>query len=152
MTSNFYLASTESSIMDPCYRYQIPNPIVTVSGKQCNRTTFFENSETFCKNINRDSDILAKYLSFKLACSSKFDKIKNCYTFKGEYTFQKIIDHLHEFVKIYVLCPECDYPETKLIVKDKKILIHQCEACGKENEINPKYIDKVYDFIIKKSN
>ncbi len=150
MNNKFYLATNESSLSDPCYRYQINNPIITVSGKQGNRTTFFENSESFAKSINRDSEIIGKFIGCKIASSMKFDKDKNCLSFKGEYDATIIINHLNEFIKIFVLCPGCDYPETNLKLNIKKFLYHECKACGKENEINTKFIDKTYEFIIKK--
>lgn len=35
------------------------------------------------------------------------------------------------FIRKYVLCPECDNPETELMISTKKGTIHQgCKACG----------------------
>ena len=58
-----------------------------------------------------------------------------------------------DWVKIYVLCPNCDYPETKLFIqKDKtksKGLSHHCESCGLESLVKPKSYDKTFEFIEK---
>lgn len=35
------------------------------------------------------------------------------------------------FIRKYVLCPECDNPETELMISTRKGTIHQgCKACG----------------------
>lgn len=47
----FYLASKESSFADPEYRYKISNPVVSISGKKGNRTTWFENSEYYSEKL-----------------------------------------------------------------------------------------------------
>lgn len=148
--NKFYLASKESSLVDPSYRYQIDNPQISVTGKNGNRTTWFNNSELFAKSIQRPSEFLTKYISNKLSCASKFDKDKNCQSFKGEYSQELIIEYLHEFIKIYVLCKNCDYPDTKLNLNDKKIITLNCESCGSINCIDIKFMDKTYDFIEKK--
>ena len=43
----FYLASRESSFIDSEYRYKINKPKISITGKQSNRTTWFENSEYY---------------------------------------------------------------------------------------------------------
>ena len=148
--NKFYLASRETSLFDPSYRYQINNPIINVTGKNGNRTTWFINSELFAKSIQRHSDFFTKFISHKLSCPSKFDKEKNCQSLKGEYSLDIIIQYLQEFIKIYVLCEKCDYPDTKLLVNEKKIISLQCESCGHNNAIALKFMDKTYDFIGKK--
>jgi len=38
---------------------------------------------------------------------------------------------LDGFIRKYVLCPECDNPETELMISTRKGTIHQgCKACG----------------------
>ena len=149
-SDRFYLASKESSLSDPSYRYQVNRPIISVFGKQGNKTTLFENSESFAKSINRPSEYFAKYISYKLSCPSKFDKDKNCQTFKGEYKEELIEQYLIDFVKIYILCPKCDYPDTKLNLNDKKMICINCESCGNNHIITSNHMDKTYDFIEKK--
>ena len=145
----FYLATKDTALMDPMYRYQISKPIITMGGKQGNRTTYFENSEAFGLSINRPSSFFAKYIGNKISCSSSIDKIKNCISFKGEYSYDLIVQHLFDFIKIYVLCSNCDYPETDLIKNSKKNICQLCRSCGTEKEIASKHMDKTYDFIQK---
>lgn len=44
------------------------------------------------------------------------------------YSFKDLLDG---FIRKYVLCPECDNPETELMISTRKGTIHQgCKACG----------------------
>lgn len=49
----------------------------------------------------------------------------------GSHDAEKLQDLLDGFIRKYVLCPECDNPETDLKVSTKKNTIAQsCKACG----------------------
>jgi len=145
----FYLASKESSLEDPEYRYKINKPKICVSGKHGNRTTYFENSEYFSDKIGIPSIFFGKYIGNKISCPSAFDKTKNCLGFKGEYSQELLEQHLKDFLKIYVLCYECDYPEVDLSLGLKKNILMTCRACGVQTYIDSKYMDKTYDFVQK---
>jgi translation initiation factor 5 len=146
----FYFATNENSLLDPDYRYRFNEPIITISGKKGNRTTYFENSEYFAEITRRPSEYFTKYIAGRLSCSNKFDTQKNCQTFKGEFTLEQIKNYFIEFIKIYLLCPKCDYPETVLEFDINKNVSKHCESCGENSIINPKSNDKIYDFIEKK--
>ena len=146
----FYLASKESSINDPNYRYKISNPIITTTGKKGNKTTLFENSEYFSEKMGGCPSIFfGKFIGNKISCPSNFDKEKNCLCWKGEYNKVLIESHLKEFIKIYILCPVCDYPETNLFLDPKKLIGLNCKSCGGVFLIPSKNMDKTYDFVSK---
>ncbi len=146
----FYWATKETALADPQYRYRYFEPVINVTGKKGNRTTFFENSEYFAEKLRVPSEYFVKYIGGRLSCPVSFDTNKNCQTFKGEYTLELVKNYLFEFIRNYSLCSKCDYPETVLAKNDKKILIKHCESCGTDTIINSKSIDKAYDFIDKK--
>jgi translation initiation factor 5 len=148
----FYLASKESSLSDSNYRYKISNPIITTTGKKGNRTTWFENSEYFGEKLGCPSIYFGKYIGNKISCPSNFDKDKKCISWKGEYDQQTIQTYLNDFIRIYVLCPDCDYPETIQSVDSKKFIWLECKSCGNSFQISNKYIDKTYEFISKNIN
>jgi len=147
----FYWATKESALTDPGYRYRYFEPVITVTGKKGNRTTWLENSEYFTEILRVPSEYFAKYIGGRLSCPTSFDSNKNCQTFKGEYSLEQVKNYLFEFVKNYSLCSKCDYPETVLAKNDKKALIKHCESCGTDTVVNYKSIDKAYDFIDKKT-
>lgn len=145
----FYLASRETSLLDPEYRYKITNPSISVIGKKGNRTTLFENSEYYAEKLGVPSIFFGKYIGNKISCPSSTDKEKKCICWKGEYTREQIELHLKDFIKIYILCSKCDYPETDLYLDDKKFTYKLCRSCGESKLIESKHMDKTYDFIKK---
>ena len=145
----FYLASKESALTDPEYRYKITNPIISVGGKKGNRTTYFENSEYYSEKLGVPSIFFGKYIGNKISCPQSVDKDKKCICWKGEYTREQIETYLKDFIKIYILCPDCDYPETDLYLGENKLVSTLCRSCGKSSLVETKYMDKTYDFIQK---
>ena len=152
-TSEIYLASRESHLNDPIYRYKIKPLNIKCLGRQDNWTTHFLNSEEIAKKINRPSEYFGKYIGHALSCPMKQDKDKNCLTFKGDHSGETITKYFMEFVKIYVLCPNCDLPETKLFIQKEKNkpkgLSHSCDACGTNSAVKPKSFDKTFEYIEK---
>lgn len=66
----------------------------------------------------------------------------------GSHDANKLQDLLDGFIRKFVLCPECDNPETDLIVSSKKGTISQgCKACGFHGPLEVNH--KVNTFIIK---
>lgn len=66
----------------------------------------------------------------------------------GSHDATKLQDLLDGFIRRYVLCPECDNPETELLVNAKKGSISQgCKACGFHGPIEVNH--KVNTFILK---
>ena len=145
----FYLASKESTMSDPSYRYKISNPVISVGGKRGNRTTYFENSEYYAEKLGVPSIFFGKFIGNKISCPSSVDKEKGCQCWKGEYSKEQIEMYLRDFIKIYILCPCCDYPETDLFLNEKKLIGLVCRSCGSSNLIEKKYMDKTYDFVQK---
>lgn len=149
-TDLFYLASKESTLSDPNYRYKIAHPIITMTGKKGYRSTWFENSEYFSEKLGGCPSIfIGKYIGNKISCPTSFDKEKNCIGWRGEYSKELIESHLKDFIKIYILCPQCDYPETTMFLNDKKCIGLECKSCGGSFLIESRYIDKTYDYISK---
>lgn len=66
----------------------------------------------------------------------------------GSHDATKLQDLLDGFIRKYVLCPECDNPETDLLVATKKGTISQgCKACGFHGPLEVHH--KVNTYIIK---
>jgi translation initiation factor 5 len=66
----------------------------------------------------------------------------------GSHDATKLQDLLDGFIRKFVLCPECDNPETTLTVNQKKSTINQaCKACGYHEPLE--FNHKLNTFIIK---
>ena len=149
INNEIYLTSNEDSLKDSSYRYKIKSLDIKVIGKQDNWSTCFVNSEDIATKIKVPIEFFGKYISYALSCPLKIDKELNCLSFKGKYTCETITKIFMDFVKIYILCPNCDLPETKLFFQKDipKGLSHNCNACGVISLVKPKSIDKTFTFI-----
>lgn len=66
----------------------------------------------------------------------------------GSHDATKLQDLLDGFIRKFVLCPECDNPETDLTVAAKSQTISQsCKACGFHGQLKVNH--KVNTFILK---
>ena len=139
------LTSRESNFHDELYRYKVNKLNTNYKGN----TTNIINIDELCKTINRDIEQLIKYLSNNISCQVKYDKDNKCLILKGNYTNDVLTKYFMDYVKVYVLCPNCDLPETTLFYD--KNLKHKCKSCGINSVVKPKSIDKTFLFIEKNS-
>jgi translation initiation factor 5 len=66
----------------------------------------------------------------------------------GSHDASKLQDLLDGFIKKFVLCPECDNPETVLSVQSKKEVLNQsCKACGYSGVIKGGH--RLINYVIK---
>ncbi|HDI85894.1 MAG: translation initiation factor IF-2 subunit beta [Thermoproteota archaeon] len=111
-------------------RFVPPRPVVVIEGRQ----THIVNFREICNELNRDPQMVARYLSKELG--SPYFLTENS---RKLILSRRIDPHLVEarvkrFIDRYVICPLCKRPDTKLI-KVKKALILKCEACGAETPV-----------------
>ena len=66
----------------------------------------------------------------------------------GSHDAAKLQDMLDGFIKKFVLCENCDNPETDIKVNVKKqILVSSCKACGHYFQLDMRH--KLTTFILK---
>ena len=106
-------------------RFEIPKPEVFKEGNK----TWITDWNKILKIINRENnaDHLAKHLAGEFATSATEERGRLC--LQGKFSRNLIIREFETYVKDFVLCEECSKPDTKLL-KDGRILIKVCEACG----------------------
>ena len=71
-----------------------------------------------------------------MGAQSKYDQKEDKSSVNGDYPNPDLVKILNKFIEEYVLCPQCRLPETMLVVKHKKDLLHRCAACGAECQID----------------
>ena len=75
-----------------------------------------------------------KYFGCELGAQTQIDAKKERYIVNGSHDGSRLQELLDGFIKKFVLCPECDNPETTLLPNQKKKIIPQkCMACGYTN-------------------
>ncbi|XP_065082602.1 eukaryotic translation initiation factor 5 [Ochlerotatus camptorhynchus] len=136
------------NVTDVFYRYKMPRINAKVEGKGNGIKTVIVNMADVARAIGRPATYPTKYFGCELGAQTQFDYKNERFIVNGSHDANKLQDLLDGFIRRYVLCPECDNPETDLIVSSKKGTISQgCKACGFHGPLEVNH--KVNTFIIK---
>lgn len=136
------------SVTDAFYRYKMPKLIAKVEGKGNGIKTVIVNMVEVAKAIGRPPSYPTKYFGCELGAQTKLDHKNDRYIVNGSHDVTKLQDLLDGFIRKFVLCPECDNPETDLIISAKKGTIQQgCKACGFHGLLT--FNHKLNTFILK---
>ncbi|KAF5433025.1 translation initiation factor 2 subunit 2 [Candidatus Methanophagaceae archaeon] len=104
-------------------RFVIPRVKVFIEGK----TTIFENFDAVCSYINRESGYVMKFLLNELGTAGKSEGTRAI--FQGRFSPDDMAHQIQRFVDEYVLCWECQKPDTHIIKMDR-VWVVKCDACG----------------------
>lgn len=136
------------NVSDAFYRYKMPRIQAKVEGKGNGIKTVIVNMMEVAKAIGRPATYPTKYFGCELGAQTQFDFKNDRYIVNGSHDAAKLQDLLDGFIRKFVLCPECDNPETDLIVSMKKGTISQgCKACGFHGPLE--FNHKLNTFILK---
>ncbi|XP_038075868.1 eukaryotic translation initiation factor 5-like [Patiria miniata] len=134
------------NVTDQFYRYKMPRLIAKVEGKGNGIKTVISNMVEVGKCLSRPPTYPTKFFGCELGAQTQFDFKNERFIVNGSHDVSKLQDLLDVFIRKYVLCPECDNPETNLIVKRSTIGQH-CVACGHQGMIDMRH--KLTTFITK---
>jgi len=134
------------NVDDLFYRYKMPRLVAKVEGKGNGIKTVIANMSEIAKALNRPPTYPTKYFGCELGAQTNFDHKNERFIVNGEHDAAKLQELLHGFIKKFVLCPECENPETVLTIKGQKIN-QSCKACGNVGTIDPRH--KLTTFILK---
>lgn len=100
------------------------------------------------KALSRPPTYPTKYFGCELGAQTQFDFKNERFIVNGSHDASKLQDLLDGFIRKFVLCPECDNPETDLNVSPKRGTISQsCKACGYHGMIESNH--KLITYILK---
>ncbi|KAH8237639.1 hypothetical protein KR038_003956 [Drosophila bunnanda] len=136
------------SVTDIFYRYKMPRLQAKVEGKGNGIKTVLVNMAEVARAIGRPATYPTKYFGCELGAQTLFDHKNERFIVNGSHDVNKLQDLLDGFIRKFVLCPECDNPETNLTVSAKNQTISQsCKACGFHGLLKVNH--KVNTFIVK---
>lgn len=134
------------NVSDIFYRYKMPRIIAKVEGKGNGIKTVVVNMVEVSKALSRPPTYITKFFGCELGAQTSWTNDR--YIVNGSHDASKLQDLLDNFIKKFVLCPECENPETELLVSSKKGTISQgCKACGFHGLLDVSH--KVNTFILK---
>lgn len=112
-------------------RFEIPKVKGAVQGKN----TIITNITEIAGYIRRPLDHLTKFLSKELAASGKIENERLILNTK--LNSNKVNEKIDLYSKEFVICPECNKPDTEVIL-EKGIKSKHCLACGAKSPIKRK--------------
>ena len=104
-------------------RFKLPNAEIFYEGN----TTVIKNFDKISDAINRDADLILKFLLGGLGTAGELSGTR--VVFQGKIPPKSISDKIKEYIDTFVMCSECNRPDTHLVKKDRTTLI-RCDACG----------------------
>ena len=113
---------TSTKIVDE-ERFKVPNVDIFYEGN----TTVFKNFDKIVDILNRDATHLLKFFLGNVGTAGEI--VGGRIVFQGKIPTRTIQDKLNEYVDTFVICSECNRPDTHLVKKGRTILI-RCDACG----------------------
>ncbi|XP_003384405.1 PREDICTED: eukaryotic translation initiation factor 5-like [Amphimedon queenslandica] len=133
---------------DPYYRYKMPLLIAKVEGKGNGIKTVIVNMVEIGKALQRPPSYPCKYFGCELGAQTQMDPKNGRYIVNGAHEGPKLQDLLDGFIKNFVLCEECENPETNLVVQTgKNRIVQTCIACGHSRLVSERH--KLTAYVIK---
>jgi len=122
---------------DMFYRYKMPKLVAKVEGTGNGIKTVLVNVTAIAKALNRPPTYVTKFFGCELGAQVQMNAKEDRYIVNGSHDCEKLQSLLDGFIKRFVLCPNCDNPETRLSFRKRNGgEIHQvCAACGYQGTI-----------------
>ena len=109
-------------------RFEIPRVSVQREGSR----TIIKNFSSVAKAINRSEEHLYKYIVKSLGTAGFIEAGR--VILQGKFTEDEIQKEVNDYVKTYVLCKECQAPDTEF-VREERVLFVKCLACGAKHPV-----------------
>ena len=104
-------------------RWKLPEPDVLIEGSQ----TIIRNFSDIVDMMDRDGNHVYHYMQNELGTSGSREERR--VLLKGRIPPKRIKEKLGNYVRTYVLCGQCNAPDTRFIKEDRTTLL-KCQACG----------------------
>ena len=104
-------------------RFKLPKAEIFYEGN----TTVIKNFDKISDAINRDTELVLKYLLGGLGTAG--ETVGPRAVFQGKIPARSIQDKIKDYIDTYVMCSECGRPDTHLVKQGRTTLI-RCDACG----------------------
>jgi translation initiation factor 2 subunit 2 len=104
-------------------RWSLPEPDVMIEGSQ----TILRNFGDLVSMMDRDANHVYQFLQNELGTSGTREKGR--ILLKGRIPPRRIKERIVAYVKMYILCHQCNAPDTSFIKANRTTLL-KCQACG----------------------
>ena len=109
--------------------------IMEIQGMLEGNKTIVTNFAQIASHLRRKPEHLAKFLQRELATPATLEGER--LVMQRKIMKSKIQEKLKEYVEEFVLCKECNKPDTELVKQGEFMFIH-CMACGAKHSVRAK--------------
>lgn len=117
---------------DQFNRYKMPSVMGKVEGRGNGIKTRIVNCYEVAKALHRPPGYVCKFFGCELGAQTKINDEDGVYIVNGSFNQAKLSEILQLFIKMFVLCGNCNLPETDLKLKKNGDIKQVCNACGAE--------------------
>ena len=113
-------------------RFEVPKIRGHIQGSRTVLTNFNEIASI----LVRENNHLLKFILKELATPGEMKR--NGYVVMGsKVAASRINEKVKQYARVFVICPECAKPDTK-IIKEREVSFMKCQACGAKSPIHSK--------------
>lgn len=113
-------------------RFEIPKVMGHIQGNRTVISNFLQIAGT----LGRDSDHMLKFVLRELAAPGEIKK-SGSVIIGTKVPASRINEKINQYANLFVFCPECGKPDTKL-EKEKTFTFIKCMACGARHTVKTK--------------
>lgn len=123
-----FISINQKESDDPYYRYNMPEIQIKQEGSGNGKKTVLLNIAEIADTLNRDVAILARFMAQHFGTIISFKKDK--WIINGTFDAVHIQKSIYEFIDNFVLCKQCNNPETIFKLDKQNNLRMKCTACS----------------------
>lgn len=125
-----------TTIKDEHYRYKMERMICKVEGKGNGIKTVVPNIANISRDLRVPPSYPTKYFGIHFGAVSNYDARDERGIVNGKHDPKDMEAALNAFIRKFILCRKCNYPETDMVVSKQNIELH-CKACGHVSTVDP---------------
>ncbi|KAK6517940.1 hypothetical protein TWF506_005110 [Arthrobotrys conoides] len=133
-------------VTDPFYRYKMEKLQSKIEGKGNGIKSVIVNLPSVANSLARPPIYVVKYFGFELGAQTNTGD-HDRWIINGAHEATKLQELLDGFITKFVLCKECQNPETDLSISKDQNIIRNCKACGQRTKVDPRL--KLSGYILK---
>jgi len=121
-------------VMQNAERFNPPIPDIMHEGS---KKTIIRNFSEIIDSLRRDETHLYKFLLQELGTAGSVNNRR--LVLQGRVPEKKIKDRIKSYIETFVVCQECNRPDTSFLRTGRTLNLH-CEACGAKRPIRTNLI------------
>jgi len=121
-------------VMQNAERFSPPIPDIMHEGS---KKTIIRNFSEIVDSLRRDETHLYKFLLQELGTAGSVNNRR--LVLQGRVPEKKIKDRIKSYIETFVVCQECNRPDTSFLRTGRTLNLH-CEACGAKRPIRTNLI------------